>query len=189
MPFTVTRSPGMTAADFIWYSRRLSQQGKDLGRLPRILEPETGRHWLVVFEDRTDAVAFAETLASCTGRDDWAVLETNGSVSIGPLGPVLIHVSREGNARFVATNPLSRALLRSAFPDAIPVLVRGEIGPDSWAAYHAPRADLAELIWELAPILTGVSLADLDDLGYVLLDDDTRETILAIPPALAPAHA
>jgi len=184
MPFTVTRPGGMTDAEFIWYSRRLSQQGLDLGKLARILDPDAGRRWLVVFDERRPAEAFAESLAGSTGRTDWVVRETNGGVSVGPLGPVLIHVSREGETRFVATNPLSRAMLRGAFPDALPILTRGEIAAEAWQAYHAPRADLAELVWELAPVLTGVSLADLDDIGYALLDDDTRQTLLFIPPAV-----
>ena len=44
MGFTVNRDDGMTKdAEFEAYARLLRQQGVDLGKLPRVPEPGTGR--------------------------------------------------------------------------------------------------------------------------------------------------
>lgn len=186
MPFTVTRV-GMTDADFIWYSRRLSQQGANLGHLPRVLEPEAGRHWLAVWDGRGGAEAFAASLAACTDHADWQVVETNG-VSDGPLGPVLIHVLRDGDGLTLATNQLSRAVLKGGFPLAVPTLSRAELSEADWLTYQAARGDLAELVREVAPLLTGLSLDELDLLGYAVLDDQTRHTLVAVSPAVPVGH-
>ncbi len=63
MGFTVSRNgAGANNAEFEAYARLLHQQGLDLGKLPRVPDPGTGRRWLYLWESREKAQSFADLL-------------------------------------------------------------------------------------------------------------------------------
>ena len=59
MGFTVTRPAGTKDSEFQEYARLLRQQGVDLSRAARVLEPSTGRRWLHVWSTEVEAERFA----------------------------------------------------------------------------------------------------------------------------------
>src|SRR5258708_4416962 len=122
MGFTVTRPGGTKDAEFETYARLLRQQGKDLGNLPRVPDPENPRRrWVYVGNRQEEAQQFADELKEQTDDTDWRVEPTAAPPSNGPFGPVLIQLARRSDGLVFALHPLSLALIREAFPNATPV--------------------------------------------------------------------
>src|SRR5262249_36596700 len=121
MGFTVTRPSWTNDAEFEAYSRILRQQGKKLGCLPRVPDPQNaGRRWVHVWASPEEAQRLADDLREQPGGEGWHVVPTSTPPSIGPFGPLLIQLARRSDGLLVALHPLSRALLSEAFPDAAP---------------------------------------------------------------------
>jgi hypothetical protein len=186
MGFTVYHEGGTKDAEFEAYARLLRQRGADLGKLPRVPEPATNRRWLYVWNTREEAEAFARELKKRTGDRAWSVLELNAPISEGPLGPILIQLTRRGDGLSFTLHPLSLALIRSAFPQVGPT-TRTFIDTELWYDFLRTRGDLAELTRQIAPGLTGLQLEQLERLGYAVVDDDTDETLVYSPPAMSAA--
>ena len=55
MAFLVYYPGGTTNEEYETYVRLLRKTRNDLGHLPRVPEPETGRRWLRVWDTRTEA--------------------------------------------------------------------------------------------------------------------------------------
>src|SRR5207253_535320 len=119
MGFTGFRPGGMKDAEFQAYARLLRQMGKDLGKVPRVAEPDTNRRWLYVWNTKEEAQAFTEEMKERTGDAAWHVLELAAPASEGPLGPLVLQLARQATGLTFALHPLSRALLKSAFPRAV----------------------------------------------------------------------
>jgi hypothetical protein len=185
MGFTVNHPGGTRDAEFQTYARLLRQRGVDLGKLPRVRDPITNRRWLYVWNTPEEARAFAEELKDQTGDPAWQVVEVNGSPSEGPLGPLVIQLVRQSDGLTFALHPLSRATIRSAFPQAVSATTYATIDLPTWADFKTTRGGLGDLVRELAPSLTGLSAAELDAVGYSVVDADTQETLLTVPPAVA----
>jgi hypothetical protein len=154
----------------------------DLGKLPRVPDPNTGRRWLYVWDTQPKAQAFANELKKRTGDPGWEVLEVNAPPSEGPLGPLLIQLARRGDGLTFALHPLSRALIRSAFPQAFGVSMVS-VDTQTWNDFRKTRGELADLVRQIAPGLTGLSGDQLENLGYVVLDDQSGQTVVFVPPA------
>ena len=184
MGFTVTRPGGTRDAEFQDYARLLRQRGVDLGKLPRVRDPITDRRWLDVWDTRAEAQGFADELKEQTADPGWAVVEVNGPASEGPLGPVVIRMVRQADGLTFALHPLSRALIRSAFPQAVRSTTYATIDTPTWDDFKKIRGGLADLVREIAPGLTGLSLPQLESLGYSVVDADTDETSVSVPPAV-----
>src|SRR5437773_1289787 len=75
MGFTVHRPGGTKDSEFEAYARLLLQQGKDLGKLPRVPEPGTQNRWLYVWQTREQAKDFAQELRRRTRDDAWEVVQ------------------------------------------------------------------------------------------------------------------
>jgi hypothetical protein len=183
MPYTVTRAGGATDADFLDYTRLLRQNGLDLARLPRVAEPGTRRRWLYAWDSRGEAQAFADELNHDRPDAVWEVLEVPAPVSEGPLGPFVIQLVRQGDGLTFGLHPLSRALIRSAFPRAASALTYASLDTATWQDFRKTRGNLGTLVADLVPSLTGLTREEAERLGYAVVDADSDKTLLLIPPA------
>src|SRR5260370_38762449 len=122
MGFTVTRPGGTKEVEFEAYARLLRQQGKELGDLPRVRDPENPTpHWVYVWNTHEEAQQFADELKDRTGDNGWRVEPTVDPPSNGPFGPVLIQLARRSDGSGFAPPPPSLA----PHPEAVP---RAETG-------------------------------------------------------------
>ena len=183
MGFTVTR-PVTQDSEFEMYARLLRQQGKDLGNLPRVSDPESpGRRWVYVWKKQDEAQQFADELKAQTGKTGWHVVPTAATPSNGPFGPLLIQLSRRSDGLVFALHPLSLALIREAFPTATPGVSNAFIDSETWNDFQVTHGGLESLVEEVLPALTGLSENDLVLVGYAVIDADTEQTCVYVPPA------
>jgi hypothetical protein len=183
MGFAVTRTGGMKDAEFRAYSRLLRQHGMDLGNIARVPEPGTNRRWLHLHGKQEDAQRFAKELKKRTGQGGWEVAEVSGCESQGPLGPVLILLTRRGDGLTFGVDLLSDMLIRSAFPKAFGC-THLFIHRDAWEEFRTTRGNLEDLVRQFAPALTGLTGEQLESVGYAVIDDESEETMLFVPPAV-----
>lgn len=184
MGFTVTRPAGTKDAGFAAYVRLLRQQGKNLGNLPRVPDPEDPRRrWVHVWNTREEAQQFADALQERTGENGWRVEPTTVSPSNGPFGPVVLQLARRTDGSVLAVHLLSLAMIREAFPDAKPAAASVVINSQIWSDYLNTQQSLTALVEQVAPALTGLRMDQLMDLGYAVIDADTDRTWLHVPPA------
>ena len=184
MGFTVTHNGGTKDNVFVAYIRLLRQQGKDLGHLPRVPEPGTNRRWLHVWDSKASAQKFADELTKRTGDRAWEVVRVNSSPSEGPLGPVLIQLARRGDGLMFALHSLSQAMIQSAFPRAFGVSSIS-VDTEKWNDFRKAHGTLADLVKQIAPTLTGLSSEQLEALGYAVIDDQSADSFVFVPPAEA----
>ena len=152
MGFTVTRPVGTNDAEFEAYARILRQQGKDLGNLPRVPDPENPtRRWVYVWNTQDEAQHFADELKEQTGDADWRVEATNAQPSNGPFGPVLIQLARRSDGLAFAVHPLSLAMIREAFLNATPGASSAFVNRQTWDDFLKTRGNLADLVKEIIP--------------------------------------
>jgi hypothetical protein len=183
MGFTVSRKDGATKdAEFEAYTRLLRQQGIDLGKLPRAPEPGTGRRWLYVWDSREKAQEFAEELKKRTRDDAWTVSDVTASPSEGPMGPIIIQVGRRANGLVFGLHPLSRAMIHSVFPDAKGAATTISINFDTYQDFLTTHGGIEDLAREVVPTLTGLKLPEVQHLGYALIEDDSKRTLVFEKP-------
>ena len=181
MAFTVTHEGGTKDVEFQAYARLLRQGGVDLARVPRAPEPETGRRWLYVWNTKADAQAFADELKKRTGDKAWHVVPVKATSSKGPLGPALIQVVRQSSGLTFALHPLSRAMVRSAFPAATGA-ASVVIDVQTWYDYQKTHDSLTDLAEQVALSLTGLQAEQLHALGYAVIDADTETEWAFVSP-------
>jgi hypothetical protein len=182
MGFTVTHVAGAnTDAEFEAYARLLRQQGVNLGRLPRAPEPGTRRRWLYVWETREKAQAFADELEQRTGNA-WTVMEVAAPPSEGPLGPIIVQVGRRADGLVFELHPLSRGMIRSAFPAARPSASTISVNFNTFRDFQTAHGSINDLAAEVVPTLTGLKTDQLVQLGYALIEDDTDRTLVFVRP-------
>jgi len=165
--------------DIAYYGRLLRQQGVNLARAPRTLEPETGSRWLYVWNSREEAQAFAQKLKKASRDKNWCVLPVSGAVSEGPLGPVELQMAIHVDGWVFELHPLTRAMLRTLFPEAEGtelILVRSEARP------NRTGEKLHHLVRQVLPILTGLPMEQLEPFGYRVSDFETDKAYLLVPP-------
>jgi hypothetical protein len=184
MGFTVTRTSGIRDSEFEEYPHLLRQQGVDLGRAPRVPEPGTKRRWLYLWDSEAKARTFADQLKKRTGGSAWKIIPVDASPSEGPMGPLLIVLAPRADELIFCLEPLGQAMLRSAFPDAFGVSFI-TIDAEKWDEFRKTRGTLADLVQRIAPCLTGLTSEQLQDLGYAVIDGQSRETYVLVPPAEA----
>ena len=185
MGFTVTRPDKTKDGEFEAYVRLPRQQGKDLGNLPRVPDPENPkRRWVYLWDTQEEAQRFADELREETGDSAWTVEKTAAPPSSGPFGPVLFQLARRSDGSVVAVHPLSLAMIRAAFPNARQVAAYTTIDLPTWMDFLHSHGNIADLVEQIAPSLTGLSTDQLIDLGYAVIDDETGKTWLYKPPAI-----
>jgi hypothetical protein len=183
MGYTVNRVDGATRdAEFEAYARLLRQQGVDLGKLPRAPEPNTRRRWLYVWDTRDKAQLFADELRKITDDDSWNVVEVAAPASEGPMGPLIIQAGRRADGLVFGLHPLSRALVQSAFPNVHATANTVSIGFETLADFNVNHGSMEDLAREVVPTLTGLSSQQLGMLGYSVIEDDTGDTLVYVPP-------
>ena len=185
MAFTVTSYDGLTKdAEFEAYARLLRQKGVDLGNLPRAPEPNTNRRWLYVWESQAEAQAFAKELTRRLGGNPWRVVEVAAppSNSQGPMGPIIVQVGRRANGLVFGLHLLSRATIRSAYPDAKAPADTISINFETFQDFLTTHGSIQELAREVVPALTGLTLQELETLGYALIEEDTDRTLVFVKP-------
>ncbi|HWG46731.1 MAG TPA: hypothetical protein VN688_28470 [Gemmataceae bacterium] len=184
MGFTVTRPAGTKDAEFEAYTRLLRQQGKNLGNLPRVPDPENpGRRWVYMWNTQEEAQQFADELTEQTGENGWRVESTVAPPSNGPFGPVLFQLARRSDGLMLALHPLSLAMIQEALPDATPGVTNTFIDTQTWNDFLKTQGSLSDLVAEIVPLLTGLSRNQLTDFGYAVIDADTDQTWVYVPPA------
>ena len=184
MRFTVTRPGGTKDAEFEAYARLLRQQGKDLSNLPRAPDPENPRRRRAhVWNTQEEAQQFADELKQETGENGWRVESTAAPPSNGPFGPVLIQLARRSDGSVLALHPLSLAMIREAFPNARPGAVNAIISSQIGNDFLKTEGRLSDVVKGIIPSLTGLSMDQLTDLGYAVIDADTERTWVYVPPA------
>ncbi len=184
MGFAVTLPMGTKDAEFETYVRLLRQQGKDLGNLPRVPDPENpGRRWVYVWNTEEEARLFANELNEQTETTGWRVEETAAPPSNGPFGPVLIQLARRSDGLVLTLHPLSLAMIREAYPDARPSSTNAFINTQTWNDFLKTQGSLSDLIEEIVPHLTGLSVDQLNEVGYAVIDADIDRTWAYVPPA------
>jgi len=183
MPFTVSRSDGGAKdAEFEVYTRLLRQQGIDLGKLPRAPDPSTGRRWLYVWDSRESAQAFADELKKRSHDNSWIVVEVAAPPSEGPMGPIIVQVGRRASGLVLGLHPLSRAMIQSAFADARGTATTLSINFETFQDFLTTHGSIEDLAREVVPTLTGLTLPELEKLGYALIEDDTDRTLVFVSP-------
>lgn len=183
MAFTVSRDDGWTKdAEFKAYARLLRQQGVDLGKLPRAPEPGTGRRWLYVWDSREKAQEFADELKRRTRDNAWIVVEVDAPATEGPMGPIIVQVGRRANGLVFGLHPLSRTTIQSAFPDAKAMTATVSVNFDTLQDFLTVHGSIENLAREVVPTLTGLTLEQLEELGYALIEDDTDRTLMFVRP-------
>ncbi len=187
MVFTVTRNNGQTKdSEFEDYARLLRQQGVDLGKLPRVPEPGTGRRWLHVWDSREKAQAFATELSKRT-HNSWIPVEVNAPPSEGPMGPLFIQVGRRSNGLVFGLHPLSRAMIQTAFPASKTYVATVSINFETHSELHATH-NINQLTSAVVPTLTGLTAQELKQVGYTLLEEDTERTLVFVQPGELPEN-
>lgn len=183
MSFTVTRSAGDKVDDFETYARLLLQQGKDLRNVPRVPDPEDlKRRWAYVWDSQAEAERFVEELRDQTGDSTWRVEQTFTPPSYGPFGPVLIQLARRSDGLFIAVHPLSLGMIREAFPSAMQSASNIIVDPQTWEAFLQRDGNLEQLIEQVVPVMSGLSIEELTEVGYAVIDADTDGTLVYVPP-------
>jgi len=183
MAFTVSRNgTGAKDSEFGNYARLLRIRGIDLGKLPRVPEPGTGRRWLYGWDSREQAQAFADDLKKQTHDPEWTVVEVPGPAAEGPLGPIVIQIAPRSTGLVFALHPASRMIIRSVFPESKGIASTLVLDLESIPDFVKSHGGIATLAREVLPTLTGLRLSELDQLGYVLVEDNTERTLVFVPP-------
>ncbi len=190
MPYTVTRKGGIGEYELEAYIRQLTRWGISLGRTTRAPDPQTGRRWLPVWEDRKTADKFVQELRKEEDYDDWRIEKVpTSAVSEGALGPLDVYVSRAGRIGLAyALHPNSHTLVRQRFPNA-PLLFSVYIETVDQNDFEQNQTTAQD---RLVQLLTGLSGEQLEELGGYRIYDPVSERVVreASPlPGPAPARA
>ena len=184
MAFTVSRADGIAKdSEFEAYTRLLRQKGIDLGKLPRVPEPGTGRRWLYVWGSKEKAEAFAAELTKRTRDKGWVVIDVTAPPSEGPLGPIIIQVGRRATGLVFALHPLSRTMISSAFSGAKAIATTVSTDFETYQDFLKTYGSIEDLAREVVPTLTGLKLPELEKVGYALIEDDTGRTLVFVKPS------
>ncbi len=182
MAFIVHR-PNMTNREREDYLRALRKHGIDLGQTSRVLDPDTEKIWLALISSREEAVSIAGRLNRETSSK-WLVSESSPSDSFGPLGPVIFHLSRRSGYFIVHPHTQTMAMIQSAFPNATPLATGINVEGELWQRYKSTGRDLSDLVYDLAPTLTGLCSEQLQELGFHLVDVDSDEILVVQQPGV-----
>jgi hypothetical protein len=130
-----------------------------------------------------EAKEFANELKDRTGDTAWRVEPTTVSPSKGPFGSIFIQLARRSDGMVLALHPLSRAMIQGAFPKAAPGATNTFVNKQTWKDFLKTQRNLNDLVEGISTSLTGLTLDQLTDLGYAVVDADTERTWVYVPPA------
>jgi hypothetical protein len=181
MGFTVSHPNGTKDAEFPYYIRLMRKRRMDLGKLRRVPEPGTYRRWLPVWETRAEANAFAEELRKQMGDAAWSVIEVKTPGSEGPLGPLLVQLSRRPDELIFGLHSLGLVLIQSAYPKTV-LISYVILDAATWDHFQKTQGEFKDLAHHAVLALTGLKEDQLEELGYVVIDDTSEETVAFVPP-------
>ena len=98
------------------------------------------------------------------------------------MGPIIVQVGRRATGLVFGLHPLSRAMIRSAFPDAKGTAAPVSIDFETYRDFLSTHGSLDALAREVVPTLTGLKLPELKKLGYALIEDVTDKTLVFVRP-------
>ena len=183
MGFTVTRPVGTKDAAFEAYARLLRQQGKDLGNLPRIPDPANpGRAGSTSGTRRQKRSSSPTSSRSRRGK-------TAGTSSRPRRRRPTVRLGRSSSSWRGAGRPRLRAASRQPRHDPgslsrlTPGVTNAFVNPQTWNDYFKTQVNLNDLVKEVAPSLTGLTLEQLTELGYAVIDADDDRTWVYVAPA------
>jgi hypothetical protein len=142
-----------------------------------------GKRWLPVWTDREKVEAFAAEVRQETKDPSWEVIETEAVGPEGPLGPIVVQLLRQSIEQLLGLEPLGRAALASAFPQAAGALTFAKIRSEDWETYRQKKGGLDRWAGEVVPLLTGLDPEQLASLGYSVVDWESEKTFVSVPPA------
>ena len=184
MSFTVTRSEETSDAEFVDYLQILRYQGRELNHFPRIPDPEhPGLRWAPVFDTQDAAQKFVSDLLEGTLLTGWRIELITIPSSFGPFGPLMFELTQRSYGVAISLHPWSRSVLRLAFPEARSAATLINTSLDIWEEYKTKYGTFRDLVDEVVPLLTGLRIDQLREVGYAVYDDDDRRTRVSVPPA------
>ena len=74
-------------------------------------------------------------------------------------------------------------MIREAFPAVRPRTSSAFVDTQTWKDFVATHGGLDDLVKETVPYLTGLTIDQLNDLGFAVIDADTDRTWVYVPPA------
>ncbi len=186
MGFTVTHCNGTKDVDFEDYTRLLHWKGVDLTHLQRTPEPGTNRRWLYVWQNKNDALGFAEELKKLMGDEAWEVVSVNGTPSEGPLGPIEIRVGQQRTGWWFSLHYFSQSMLQKLFPGSCR-MDKIFIGIDRNQDSQITHKEFVALTEQVVVILTGLSLNKIKRTfgGYRVYDRAGKKEMVAPEPVQA----
>jgi hypothetical protein len=179
MPYTVNRPGGMDDFEFRRYAHQLEEHGIDLSNMPRVMDPKSKRRWLHVWDDQPAAERFVERLRAFYEDPAWAVYPVEGELPPpGPIGPIIILSSWQGNGCGYALEDLSERLIHRRFPGA--KLVPRLFIEEEARADNQPDIEMVqERLWDqVAQLLTGLTWEQIDELGGYRLYNRKADRVL-----------
>lgn len=148
----------------------MRQHRKDLARLPRVPAPnDPGRPRAHVRDTEKAAQEFANLLEKQTRDSSWYVEKTEIPDSIGPLGPIPIRLGRRSDGLVFALHPLSRSMIKEAFPRARPSMTNAFVDTRTWHDFLNMQGSRGDLVGGMAPALTGLTSEQRIDVGYAVV--------------------
>jgi hypothetical protein len=179
MGYTVARPAGCNDWEMYEYLVRLSQRGVEVGQAPRVRDPLTGQRWLYHWDDREAAEAHAAKMRKHFKDSTWRVIEVPGPTDVGPLWPLVFHVAIGRVEVWIAANDFTERILATLHPKAVPPATSLVIDKAAWQTYQTAKGGFDCWAREVMPVLTGISLAQIDAIGYTLVDDVTHEILVS----------
>jgi hypothetical protein len=175
--------------EFDAYAQLLQQQGITIDDSTRIGNP-FGRKWLHVWDERGKAEQFANRLRHVTGNRDWEVYDLSPSRCLageqdGRSGPVVILVGRQADGSTYSLHPNGLKLIRQRFPLVHP-RPTVFIGSDRRIGIEASGASIYD---QVAIILTGLAIGQLNELGGYRVIDPLTDLVLYRSDPVAEDHS
>jgi hypothetical protein len=177
MPFIVSHRGAFERRRIDDYLRLLRKRGIDWTDAPRVPDPETEDRWWYVWDNRDEAEGFCKELRKDTRDKKWGVHTLPADVQAlqGSLIRVVILMRPQSLGAEFTLYPHSETLVRRRFPSARLVhwiSVEGSTVNDVEQQQHGPMWD------HIAQVLTGLTDAQLEDLGgYQIFDRDREQTV------------
>jgi hypothetical protein len=93
-------------------------------------------------------------------------------------------VSGQADGFSFEAHPLTLAMVRSAFPDAVPSATTVSITAENLNSFRETRGGIGELVRQIGPTLTGLNTRQFESLGFRVVDVDTDTAIVEVLPTV-----
>jgi hypothetical protein len=191
MGFTVIHKGSTNGSQYAKYldevSRQLLQRGRSFDSVPRVRQNGVGNRWLYVSDSKDEAAAIADALKKQTRDVNWQVAPTTEEPSVGPLRPLDVRVTTEGDGWIFGMDPLTRRAIQLRFPGSCThtSVVVGTAGTDE----PLPVEDeLRRLAAHALLMITGLGVDELQVFGgFRVVKSVTGEELVRPMPIAGPS--